>query len=109
MFYEERLIGGAWHYRTIPDGVWILKAVNKPCDGTTLEQRWQKVDTAPKDGTDVLLLRFAPNCQEGKHGRMAVDFWHQIKKHGYEGWGKFNAKFWPATHWMPLPPLPKED
>lgn len=70
---------------------------------------WQPIDTAPKDGTKVLLGRFVLNCPEGKNGRMAVDFWHTVNPHGYEGWGKFNTRYWPATHWQPLPTPPKED
>ena len=73
------------------------------------EQTWQPIETAPKDGTKVLLGRFVLNCPEGKNGRMAVDFWHTVNPHGYEGWGKFNTRYWPATHWMPLPTPPKED
>lgn len=64
------------------------------------EPQWQDISTAPKDGTSVLLARFAP----GKDRPIfyAVDYWHEREKHGYTGWGRFNPSHWPATHWQPL-------
>lgn len=65
---------------------------------------WRAIETAPKDGTRILLGRFVlgDDCDN----RVAVDYWHFSKDHGFFGWGKFNERFWPATHWMPLPARP---
>jgi hypothetical protein len=64
---------------------------------------WLPIETAPKDGTKVLVGRFAEGDRDGL---VEVDFWHDIKRHGYNGCGRFNAQYWPPTHWMPLPARP---
>lgn len=69
--------------------------------------KWRSIDSAPKDGTRILVGRFHTGCR--KHGRVAVDYWHNAKDHGYSGFGRFNQTHWPATHWLPLPPPPKEE
>lgn len=65
---------------------------------------WQSIDTAPRDGTNILLVNHK--------GNMAVGLW--IGK-GYDtGWWLrggnkpdtfFNFHHGPS-HWMPLPPAP---
>ena len=67
---------------------------------------WQPIETAPKDGTKIILGRFVKNCQEGRSPHVEIDFWHRLPVVGYEGFGKFNDKYWPPTHWMPLPAPP---
>jgi hypothetical protein len=70
----------------------------------TVEGRtdWQLIETAPKDGVEILVARFWP----GKKPIYAVDQWSQKEEAGYEGFGKFNMTYWPPTHWMPLPSPP---
>lgn len=62
---------------------------------------WQLIETAPRDGTEVLCV-----CMQAADktmiGTVKVDSWQDR----YNGFGKFNDRYWPATHWMPLPPLP---
>lgn len=56
---------------------------------------WQPIETAPKDGTQILLGKVG--------GSMIVGFWN-----GY-AWddGDFDSNVsWPS-HWMPLPEPPK--
>ncbi|WP_423156485.1 DUF551 domain-containing protein [Stenotrophomonas maltophilia] len=63
--------------------------------------QWQPIETAPKDGTPVLLCCMKPS-KYSRHepGFMAVC--------GYdEGWGAFNRFHFPPTHWQPLPPEPE--
>lgn len=70
--------------------------------------KWQPIETAPKDGTPVLLGRFAPGCL--LDGRVSVDKWSLPEDgRGWIGFGKFNPEYWPATHWMPLPPPPTQE
>ena len=57
--------------------------------------QWQPIDTAPRDGTYVLLL--------GTAGRMADGKW--VARYGAWSWPYVLDE---PTHWMPLPPEPKE-
>ena len=73
---------------------------------------WQPIETAPRDGTTVLLLS-QEAVKQGrllKHGGCAVDYWHDPKRDNcrFTGWGKFNETYWPPSHWMPLPPPPAD-
>ena len=69
---------------------------------------WQPISTAPKDGTKVLLGRFVKECAYGRNGEVQVDRYVQPEENkGYTGWGRFNDRFWPATHWQHLPPPPQ--
>ncbi len=64
------------------------------------EQKWQPIETAPKDGTRILA------CSTKKKVR-AVTWWRS-RDNGdrYTGWGEFSTNQWPAEYWMPLTPLP---
>ena len=60
--------------------------------------KWQDISTAPRDGTDVLVV--------GANGIMRVAIWDTTV-------GAFRANIHSyvkltATHWMPLPEPPKE-
>ncbi len=68
--------------------------------------KWQPIETAPKDGTPILAYR-------GDHyksfGHVQVTYWRTAAhKVGYIGWGEFNQRWWPPTHWMPLPEPPRQ-
>lgn len=67
---------------------------------------WKPIETAPRDGTKVLLGRFSKGCEHD--GRIRVDWWRTHMKAGYTGFGHFNPEYWPPTHWMPLPEPPHE-
>lgn len=69
--------------------------------------KWLSIKTAPKDGTNVLLINRA--------GNMAAGLWNGLGAR--EGWWLrggsgpnvfFNGHHGP-THWMPLPPAPNAD
>ncbi|CAH1678059.1 hypothetical protein [Chelatococcus sp.] len=68
----------------------------------TTRMEWQPIETAPKDGIEMLVARFWPD----KSPIYQVDRWCEKGEAGYEGFGKFNMQYWPPTHWMPLPPPP---
>lgn len=76
---------------------------------------WQTIDTAPRDGTIVLL--FGPwsgqisgygntpridigYYRDGKSEFVGNDWWELITGDGYVAWMT-------PTHWMPLPKEPK--
>lgn len=69
---------------------------------------WRDIESAPKDGkTRVLLGRFTGDPKAMNEGLMAVDWYRtEYSGHGFVGFGLFNNTYWPATHWMPLPPPP---
>ena len=68
---------------------------------------WQPIETAPRNGTDVLCFCVEPKFEgdENPHtemrvcffGEMQEDFWCWMGYYGYEQ---------RPTHWMPLPPKP---
>lgn len=61
------------------------------------EQEWQPIETAPKDGTQLLLAaEFAPSDWRVKTGGFDVvsNCWHL-----------FGAS-WQPTLWAPIPPIP---
>lgn len=75
---------------------------------------WQPISTAPKDGTMILLYR--PNAYEW--GKVTPGKWNEQKYSKkpnpyWEIWLKIGgiseAREWIPTHWMQLPPPPKEE
>lgn len=64
---------------------------------------WQPIETAPKDGTGILLYR----RYEGKFLHLVdVGEW-QKENEGGPRWA-WRYSTWEPTHWMPLPDPPKE-
>lgn len=69
---------------------------------------WQPIETAPKDGTKILVGRFTGKEGHLHEGRIAVDWYRSAGiGAGFTGFGKFNNRHWPATHWQPLPAPPE--
>lgn len=78
---------------------------------------WQPMETAPKDGTKILVV-----CVEDSEPEIEVTEWYTIESYSWEhvendmyrrvarpahsGW---NGNGHRATHWMLLPPLPQRD
>ena len=72
-------------------------------------QAWQPIETAPKDGTYVLLWE-AGELMPGIFSY--VDFGDAAPEGYHSGWydnqtGRYEATH--ATHWMPLPAAPSAD
>lgn len=65
---------------------------------------WQPIETAPRDGTRLLLWW---------NERAMISFW--ADRVGFKGWQPVsgevlnvgNRAMWNPTHWMPLPEPPK--
>ncbi len=69
---------------------------------------WQPIESAPRDGSKILLGRFTGKPKADREGYICVDWCRQAKdKRGFIGFGGFNTTYWPPTHWMPLPAPPK--
>ena len=69
----------------------------------TAKDGWQPIDTAPKDGTHILLYRSNEHCS------ISEAFWRQdVFKIAYEwgGHGWSYPKEDQPTHWMPMPSSP---
>lgn len=68
---------------------------------------WQPIETAPMDGTDILLW-FGHSV-----GWISLCKWYQKKKRGWCWVCSYDHKahLWEPTHWMPLPepPMPETD
>jgi hypothetical protein len=59
---------------------------------------WKTMDSAPRDGSDVLL--WVPRCANAPHGTHCIARWHMGE------W--YQPFFAEPTHWQPLPPPPGE-
>lgn len=62
--------------------------------------QWRPIETAPKDGTPLLLLW--PDAAE----KMAVMWWDEYVENWLGYYDGINPGYQPPTHWMPLPPPP---
>jgi hypothetical protein len=67
---------------------------------------WQPIETAPKDGTAILIWP-AQSSFTGDDTISYVVRWHDWKEAWIEASGEEYDTFYP-THWMPLPPPPKK-
>lgn len=73
---------------------------------------WQPIETAPKDGTAILVRFKHLNFKYAKTDEER-DLWHEICvakwiDHNDGGWTWYGI-CGQATHWMPLPDPPKAD
>ncbi|RVQ21809.1 DUF551 domain-containing protein [Sinorhizobium meliloti] len=84
---------------------------------------WQPIETAPKDGTPIVVLR--PKCDFGRYARVVVAQWgdeqqafiwaehfdvfeddmDEKDEKGFYVFDPFESNEF--THWMPLPEPPK--
>jgi len=68
--------------------------------------KWQPIETAPKDGTEVLGYRWYKKIEGDTYEFYNVVYWEKGL-----GWclnGGDCIKFL-VTHWMPLPPPPTDE
>jgi len=64
---------------------------------------WQSIETAPKDGTGVLVY-----CQKSLTVTVTGGYWDDHPQCRCWIAGGYMQKVFPPTHWMPLPPSPDE-
>ena len=74
---------------------------------------WQKIETAPKDGTKAILAKIAPTGSvpeldipaKPAHVWWATSgYWDSVYKH----WTNGLEKLVPPSHWMHLPEPPEQ-
>ena len=67
---------------------------------------WQPIETAPKDGTAILVY-FPKDFFDRKRNHQTVVYW-AIKDPWVTGWEVYGGSFLSIepTHWMPLPDPP---
>jgi hypothetical protein len=64
---------------------------------------WQPIETAPRDGTDVLLVWYEKNC-------MIVAGWDDEQHDEPYRWASLDGPVYHKdafSHWMPLPEAPE--
>jgi hypothetical protein len=78
---------------------------------------WQPINSAPKDGTEILLFCSQRkicygHCEEAKFTEVGTYVSYSDGSGSWEGvdtsGGEYGNTLVP-THWMPLPPPPSED
>ena len=77
---------------------------------------WMSIDTAPKDGTDIIVMYMHIQTQI-VHAAFWLNYEEGLDDPDIEGWwtyvwtevgrSKMEGKYSP-THWMPLPAPPKK-
>jgi hypothetical protein len=78
-------------------------------------EQWQQIETAPKDGTYVVLVGKCKSDWPNAPRRSCISRWcEKVEDSPFyiEGWPFASPGFcdvFLATHWMPLPDPPKGD
>jgi hypothetical protein len=74
-------------------------------------ERWQSMETAPKDGRTLLLFREITPWRVIGYGRWVDEFGGGWVSYGFFGpeYDGSNLGLAAPTHWMPLPAPPEED
>ena len=73
---------------------------------------WQPIETAPRDGTPILIFDPTKSSHDQIDGlrfddaRYAIGYWRVWKENGEWMWGNRNSAYNSPTHWMPLPDPP---
>ncbi len=65
--------------------------------------KWEPIDTAPKDGTRVIL--FYP----AQGGFSDMGRWNVPSSHYLPHWNNGRLNIHEPSHWMPLPPAPTQE
>lgn len=73
---------------------------------------WQPIETAPKDGTEIIAMYMHIDTQIVHNA-----FWLEDEEGKDTGWWSYDKSevsrvqlddYWTPTHWMPLPPPPEK-
>ena len=70
-----------------------------------MTHEWQPIETAPKDGTTILLY-VGKFCDDYAVAFWYGDYWHVGLKEYARYTDRYDFEFGNPTHWMPLPEPP---
>lgn len=97
--WAESQPGTMLDFVTVPiESIAALLETNRVLEQLARQSQWQPIETAPKDGTEILLFDRGQIC----HGYWGGDFHNTFLM--VRGVGFADG----ATHWMPLPSAPNE-
>jgi hypothetical protein len=70
---------------------------------------WQPIETAPRDGTSVLLFatQNPHDMVDYKGAQVLSGYWCQLDEAWCSTGSTWTGPFYDPTHWMPLPEPPK--
>lgn len=66
-----------------------------------MNDNWQPIETAPKDGSQILLYGRVDSDRAFRH----IGFWSER----WNDWLDMTMSFSVPTHWMPLPAPPESE
>jgi len=96
----ERMYTSEPYNSNIPVLVSEVKSLQRRITELEQAQAWQPIETAPKDGTAILL--YAPS--EVGRGRTV---WPGCYVESYAEWLQIGGGFVDPTHWRPMPDPPE--
>jgi hypothetical protein len=96
---KDWVIDRLQHHMLEYHGVYIHD-FDKPDEKPQFGQ-WQPIETAPKDGSDILLY-------EVPAGKTHIGYFSPVTDMSKK-WGNHYGYGFDPSHWMPLPEPPKED
>lgn len=67
---------------------------------------WKPIETAPKDGTEILAYGIFTGEINGKYGAPQAAVVHRVGDQWHTTVGDYYSCICDATHWMPIPELP---
>jgi hypothetical protein len=82
---------------------WTLEYLFRMMIEITTEDSWQPIETAPKDGSQVVV--YGKHAQWSSADGAIVTIGHYFA--GLDCWMTDSGVMYDATHWMPLPESPE--
>ena len=73
---------------------------------------WQPIETAPRDGTDIIIAEIRFKNSKADYGEIDIGSWEEDRNgadefgDSYFCWMSNYGRVEEPTHWMPLPPPP---
>ena len=94
----------------IPEGNIYLEAIDtfiKHSIALHAGNEWQPIDTAPKDGTEIIAYR--PLAHESNDPYICICKTTPYESTSKQGFKHFTDRYCHPTHWIPLPQPPEQE